>query len=87
MPNENKVKYIIIADRQLDLEWEASLQESMGVCTSCKRAYRVALFLARIAKPDRSYRKILHLVKQKGAAVLKDEKGTNSATIVAVKIY
>lgn len=80
-------KYLIIADRPVAAEWEQALTETTGICHTCKGAYNVALFLARIAEPQQVYRKILHLTQQKGAARITDSKSSNSATIVKVKIY
>lgn len=81
-------KYIVISNREdLELEWGQALANSMGVCHTCAKAYEIALFLARITTPDRSYRKVLDTIKIKGAAQIKQKDGEAEATIVRVKVY
>ena len=83
-----KSKYVVISNRiPMDKEWGVAMQETMGVCHTCSKAYDIALFLAGITKPDKSYRKILDTVKTKGAATLAQVEGEAAATIVRVKIY
>jgi len=83
-----KGKYIVISSVDLPgIEWEKSLQSSMGICHTCSKAYEIALFLAGITQPDIRYRKALETIKAKGAVTVKQRDGEQSATIVKVRIY
>ena len=85
---KKKSKYVVISNRvPIHLEWGAAMQETMGICHTCAKAYEIALFLAGITEPDRSYRKVLDTVKAKGAATLAQKGGEQAATIVRVRIY
>jgi hypothetical protein len=83
-----KTKYLVISNQEKPgIEWGAALQETLGICHTCAKAYEIAVFLAGITRPDKSYRKILDTVKLKGAATLAQVEGAQAATIVKVKIY
>jgi hypothetical protein len=83
-----KSKYVVVSSvEQPGLEWERSLQSSMGICHTFAKAYEIALFLAGITVPDIKYRKLLETAKRKGAATVKQKDGEQSATIVKVRIY
>ena len=83
-----KSKYIVISNKiPLDREWGIAMQETMGICHTCAKAYEIALFLAGITKPTKNYRKVLDTIKAKGAATLAQLDGEQEATIVKVKIY
>lgn len=83
-----KTKFLVLADPvHRSLEWERSLQETLGICHTCSKAYEIALFLAGITKPDRNYRKMLDLIKRNGVATVSQLEGEQRATIVVVKIY
>jgi hypothetical protein len=83
-----KNKYVVIANTaNHSQEWGKSLQESMGICHTCAKAYEIAIFLAGITKPNQNYRKILSIINRDGAATLSQLEGTQAATIVKVKLY
>lgn len=83
-----KSKYIVISNRiPMDMEWGAAMQETLGICHTCAKAYEIARFLAGITKPDKTYRKVLDTIKAKGAVTLAQVDGEQAATIVKVKIY
>lgn len=83
-----KSKYIVISNRiPLDREWGVAMQETMGICHTCAKAYEISLFLAGITKPNKNYRKVLDTIKAKGAVTLAQLDGEQAATIVKVKIY
>jgi hypothetical protein len=70
-----------------DLEWEDSLQNSVGICYTAAKAYEISLFLAGITRPDKNYRKCVQLLNLKGAVTVSQIDGEGSATIVKAKIY
>jgi hypothetical protein len=84
---ERRDKYLVMSNKESDKEWEQALRESLGVCHTIKQAYRIALFLGSISKPDSSYRKVLEMVKRRGVFTVQQEGGHQAATIVQVKHY
>ena len=84
---EKHYKYVVMSNRQSSQIWEESLVESLGICHTLKKAYHIALFLGRISKPDSGYRRVLETIKLKGAYTIQQINGTESATIVKVRIY
>ena len=70
-----------------NLDWEAALQQSVGICYTAKKAYEIALFLAGITRPDKLYRKCLNTLNARGAVQISQLDGEQSATIVVTKIY
>lgn len=85
MPRRDK--YLVMSNKEFQLEWEQELRETLGVCDNLKQAYRIALFLGEISKPDHSYRKVLEAVKIRGAFTIKQLGGEQAATIVQIKYY
>ena len=80
--------YLVVSNQEKpDLNWEAAMQQSMGVCRTCKKAYEIALFLGAITEPDSAYRKVLETLKVKGAYTLKQREGDQEATIILIKEY
>ena len=84
---EKKDKYLVMSNKEVNLEWEQALRETLGVCHTVKHAYQIALFLGEISKPDSSYRKVLETIKVKGAYTIQQQGGPQAATIVKVKYY
>jgi hypothetical protein len=84
---EKKDKYLVMSNKEVNLEWEQALRETLGVCHTVKHAYQIALFLGEISKPDSSYRKVLETIKVKGAYTIQQQGGSQAATIVKVKYY
>ena len=83
-----KYQYLVLSNRdQPALEWEESLQQSIGICYTAAKAYEISLFLAGITRPDRNYRKCVQLLNLKGAVTVSQIEGEGSATIVKAKIY
>lgn len=83
-----KSKYVVVSSvEQPGLEWERSLQSSMGICHTFAKAYEIALFLAGITQPETNYRRSLAAAKSKGAVTIKQRDGEQYATIVKVRIY
>lgn len=82
-----RTKYVVISDKEpAGLEWHASLQETMAICHTLKRAYEIGLFLSGVTAPELKYRKVLDTIKSTGAVrvgSLRDEPGF---LIVKVKI-
>jgi len=80
--------YIIITNiEKPELEWGKAMQETMGVCSNCVKAYEIANFLAGITNPDTAYRKVLETIKIKGACTIKQKGGEQAATIILSKKY
>ena len=84
---QRRDKYLVMSNKELDLEWEQALRETLGVCHTVKQAYQIALFLGEISKPDSSYRKTLETIKVKGAYTIQQKGGHQAATIVQIKHY
>ena len=84
---ERRDKYLVMSNKEPDIEWEQALRETLGVCHTVKQAYQIALFLGEISKPDSTYRKTLEWIKVKGAYTIKQAGGQQAATIVKVKHY
>jgi hypothetical protein len=86
---ERKTKYLVMSNKDsLESEWEAAVQETLGICHTLSRAYEIALFLAGITAPKIKYRKALETMKAKGAVRITSEKEHEpGAVIVKVKIY
>ena len=84
---QRKDKYLVMSNKEPDIEWEQTLRETLGVCHTVKQAYQIALFLGEISKPDSTYRKTLEWIKVKGAYTIKQVGGHQAATIVKVKHY
>lgn len=84
-----KSKYLILSSKEsAGQEWEAELQETLGICHTLAKAYEIALFLAGITEPKIKYRKALETMKRKGAVRIDSKKEHEpSAVIVKVKIY
>ena len=83
-----KYKYLIISNRQtVVVEWERALQETTGIANDFKKAYNIALFLARISKPTLGYRKALEWCKQKGGVQFGQVDGEEEVTIIKCKWY
>ena len=84
---QRRDKYLVMSNKDLDLDWEQALRETLGVCHTVKQAYQIALFLGEISKPDSSYRKTLETIKVKGAYTIQQKGGSQAATIVQIKHY
>jgi len=84
---ERRDKYLVMSNKELNVQWEQALRETLGVCHTVKQAYHIALFLGEISKPDSSYRKVLETIKVKGAFTVQQIDGQQAATIVKVKHY
>lgn len=84
---QRRDKYLVMSNKEVDLEWEQALRETLGVCHTVKQAYGIALFLGEISKPDSSYRKVLETIKAKGAYTIRQRGGQQAATIVKIKHY
>lgn len=85
----SKTKYLVLSDREaVGTTWEASLQETLGICHTLAKAYEISLFIAGITAPAISYRKALQLMKLRGAVKIDSKKEhESSAVIVKTKIY
>lgn len=84
---QRKDKYLVMSNRDLHLDWEQCLVNTLGVCHTLSKAYEIALFLGEISKPDTGYRKVLETVKVRGACTVTQIGGDNAATIVKIKHY
>jgi hypothetical protein len=84
---QRRDKYLVLSNKELDIDWEQALRETLGVCHTVRHAYDIALFLGEISKPDTGYRKVLETIKVKGAYTIKQIGGVQAATIVKVKHY
>lgn len=83
-----RTKYVVISDKEpTGLEWNRSLQETLGICHTLSRAYEIGLFLSGMTAPSIKYRKALETVKSQGAVQVESLKGEPAFTIVQVKIY
>ena len=80
--------YIIISGSEdPGKTWEKNLQDSLGICKTFTKAYKIALFLGKIKDPDMKYKKALALMHQNGAVTVSQTEGPEKATIVNGKIY
>lgn len=84
---QRKDMYLVMSNKEPDLEWEQALRETLGVCGTVKQAYEIALFLGEISRPDSSYRKVLETIKVRGAYTLQQIEGDRAATIVKIRHY
>lgn len=83
-----RTKYLVFSDReQPDLEWEAAMQGSLGICHTFAKAYEIGLFLSGITEPQQKYRKALEIIKVRGAVRLDSKRDEPGCIIVRVKIY
>jgi hypothetical protein len=82
-------KYLVIVDWQgFDgLEWEEQLTQSTAICHTLSHAYELALSMARVSDPDRSYRYCLERIKIFGAVQVRQHGDRNGATIVRVRVH
>jgi hypothetical protein len=84
---QRKDKYLVMSNRDLHLDWEQALRDTLGVCHTISKAYEIALFLGEISKPDTGYRKVLETIKVKSACTVSQIGGDMAATIVKIKHY
>lgn len=82
-----RTKYVVISDKELDGDWQHSLQETLGICHTLSKAYEIGLFLSGMTAPALKYRKVLETIKIKGAVRVDSTKEEPAFTIVQVKIY
>ena len=82
-------KYLVIAEwKGFDgLEWEEQLTQSMAICHNFTDAYYLALSMARVSEPDRSYRTCLKRINQFGAVRLRQVGDSGGATIVKTRVH
>lgn len=88
-----KDQFLVISNVEQDpnLSVSESVRESMAVCGTMSMAYRIALTLGRVSKPNVTYRKSLETIKRQGSTEIRqigdDYDSPARAAIFKIKSY
>ena len=84
-----KDQYLIMSNREPDSvdNIADSIRETMCVCGTFAKAYRVGLTLGRINKPNIKYRKSLETIKIQKHCSIEQLEGPEKITIVKIKSH